>query len=156
MSRRPKAESLGPSEGSVSSQPGHAPPHEAEDLNSQSVFGLVRKFTDELSTLFRQELALATAEITRSLRMLLVGAGAVAAGGAVLFAGLLLLLAAAVLGLATVVYPWLSALIIGVVVAFVGYLMIHLGTKRVSTTSVKPSMTVDSLRRDKEVLTRRQ
>jgi hypothetical protein len=126
-----------------------------EDLESHSFVGLVRRLTDELATLVRQELALARAEITSSIRSLILGAGSVAAGGAVLFAGFLVLLAAAVLGLAHVVSPWLSALIVGVVVALVGYLMVHAGVKGVTETPVTPARTVDSLRRDKDVLTRR-
>ena len=126
------------------------------ERESQSAFGLLRRLTDELSTLLRQELALATAEIARSMRVLLGGAASVAVGGAVLFTGLLAMLAAAVLGLATVLQPWLAALVIGAAVAAIGIVMVLVGIRALDPSTLKPSRTAESLRRDKDVITRRQ
>jgi hypothetical protein len=126
------------------------------DRESQSAFGLLRRLTDELTTLLRQELALATAEIARSMRVLLGGAASVAAGGAVLFMGLLAMLAAAVLGLATVLQPWLAALVIGGAVALIGVVLVLVGIRSLDPSTLKPARTAESLRRDKDVITRRQ
>ncbi len=126
------------------------------DRESQSAFGLLRRLTDELSTLLRQEMALATAEISRSMRVMLTGAAALAVGGAVLFTGLLAMLAAAVLGLATVLRPWLAALIIGAAVAVIGIVLVLVGIRSLDPSTLKPSRTAESLRRDKDVITRRQ
>jgi len=126
------------------------------DRESQSAFGLLRRLTDELTTLLRQELALATAEIFRSMRVLLAGAAAVAVGGAVLFTGLLAMLAAAVLGLATVLNPWLAALVIGAAVALIGVVLVLIGVRSLDPSTLKPSRTAESLRRDRDVITRRQ
>jgi hypothetical protein len=126
------------------------------DRESQSAIGLLRRLTDELSTLLRQELALATAEISRSLRVMLGGAASVAMGGAVLYAGLLALLAAAILGLATVLQPWLATLIIGAAVAIIGAVLVLAGVRSFDPATLKPSRTAESLRRDKDVITRRQ
>lgn len=126
------------------------------DRESQSAIGLLRRLTDELSTLLRQELALATAEISRSLRVLLGGAASVAMGGAVLYAGLLAMLAAAILGLATVLQPWLATLVIGAAVAIIGAVLVLAGVRSLDPATLKPSRTADSLRRDKDVITRRQ
>lgn len=127
-----------------------------DERESQSAFGLLRRLTDELSTLLRQELALATAEIARSMRVLLGGAASVAVGGAVLFTGLLAMLAAAVLGLATVLHPWLAALVIGAAVAAIGIVMVLVGIRALDPSTLKPSRTAESLRRDRDVITRRQ
>lgn len=126
------------------------------DRESQSAFGLLRRLTDELSTLLRQELALATTEISRSMRVMLAGTASVAVGGAVLFTGLLAMLAAAVLGLATVLHPWLAALVIGAAVALIGIVLVLLGIRSLNPTTLKPARTAESLRRDRDVLTRRQ
>lgn len=126
------------------------------ERESQSAFGLLRRLTDELSTLLRQELALATAEISRSMRVMLAGAASVAVGGAVLFTGLLAMLAAAVLGLATVLHPWLAALVIGAAVAAIGAVLVVVGIRSLDPSTLKPSRTTESLRRDKDVITRRQ
>ena len=126
------------------------------DRESQSAFGLLRRLTDELSTLLRQELALATAEISRSMRVMLAGTASLAVGGAVLFTGLLAMLAAAVLGLATVLRPWLAALVIGAAVAVIGIVLVLVGIRSLDPSTLKPSRTTESLRRDKDVITRRQ
>jgi len=132
-----------------------APTQDNGDRESQSAFGLLRRLTDELTTLLRQELALATAEISRSMRVMLTGAASVAAGGAVLFAGLLAMLAAAVLGLATVLQPWLAALVIGAAVAIIGIVLVLAGIRSMDPSTLKPSRTAESLRKDKDVITRR-
>lgn len=123
---------------------------------SQSAFGLLRRLTDELATLLRQELVLATAEVTRSMRVILAGAASVAVGGAVLYTGFLAMLAAAVLGLATVLHPWLAALVIGAAVTVLGIILVTIGIRSFDPSTLKPSRTTESLRRDKDVLTRRQ
>jgi xanthine/uracil permease len=91
----------------------------------------------------------------RSISRLATGATAVATGAAVLYAGVLVLLLAAVFGLAAVLEPWLAALIVGLIVGIIGYVMVHAGLKTLSRTSVKPELTADSLKRDKDILTRR-
>jgi hypothetical protein len=126
------------------------------DREAQSAIGLLRRLTEELSTLLRQELALATAEISRSLRLMLGGAASVAAGGAVLYAGLLAMLAAAILGLATVLQPWLATLVIGAAVAIIGVVLVVAGVRSLDPSTLKPSRTAQSLRKDKDVITRRQ
>jgi len=125
------------------------------DRGSQSAFGLLRRLTDELTTLLRQELALATAEVSRSMRVMLTGAASLAVGGAVLFTGLLAMLAAAVLGLATVLQPWLAALVIGAAVAIIGVVLVLAGMRSIDPSTLKPSRTAESLRRDRDVITRR-
>src|SRR5438309_1961113 len=80
----------------------------------KTTLGLVRSLVADLSMLFRQEVALARAEVADSLSAAKKGAASIALGGAVLFAGLMMLLAAAVLVLAEVMAAWVAALIVGV------------------------------------------
>ena len=128
----------------------------AQDRESQSTLDLMRRLLNEVATLFRQELALARAEFMRSISRLLVSATSIATGAAVLYAGFLVLLASAVLGLAHAVAPWLAALIVGLVVGVIGYIMVHAGIKGMASQAVKPELTQDSLKRDKDVLTRKE
>jgi hypothetical protein len=123
--------------------------------DTESPAGLLRRLVDELTTLVRQELALATSEITRSIGAARAGITAIASGGAVLFAGFLVLLAAAVLGLAEVMEAWLAALIVGLIVGVVGYGMLQAGRKKLDPAQLKPVRTQESLRRDKEIFDRR-
>ena len=126
------------------------------DRELQSAFGLLRRLTDELATLLRQELALASAEIFRSMRGLLAAVAWLTVGGTVLFAGVLAMLAAAVLGLSTVLQPWLAALVIGAAVAVIGIVVVSIGIRSLDPSTFKPTRTAESLRKDRDVLTRRQ
>jgi hypothetical protein len=135
-------------------------PHENRPItdaqrDNQSIIELVRRFSEELLTLFRQEMALATAEVSRTLRKLAAGVASVAAGALVLYAGFLTLLAAAVLGLSHVVEPWLAALIVGGAVTIVGLVLLMAGKKTMEPENLKPRRTVESIREDKDVLMRR-
>ena len=77
-----------------------------------------------------------------------VGAAALAAGGVIAFSGWLALLAAAILGLSHVLAPWLSALIIGVLVIAVGLGLALFGKSRLNADALVPHRTLNSLRGD--------
>ena len=123
-------------------------------LDGESTLGLVRRLMEDLTTLFRQEMALATSQVMGALTRLTAGVASMALGGAIVLAGFMVLLAAAVLGLATVMAPWLAALIVGVVVTLIGAILFFVGRKGANPASLKPALSVESLRRDKEVITR--
>jgi predicted phage tail protein len=122
---------------------------------SQSTAGLFRQLFDEVATLFRKEIALAKAELSEAVSEAKLAAISIASGGAVLFAGFLVLLAAAVLGLAHVVSDWLAALIVGGIVAAIGFVMVQSGKQKMETSTFKPERTQDALRKDKEMVERR-
>lgn len=126
------------------------------DRENASTLALLRRATDELLTLFRQEMALATAEVSRTVAGFLAGVTSIAAGALVAYAGFLVLLAAAVLGLAHVVSDWLAALIVGAAVLVIGALLVLVGARQASSQQLKPQRAVDSLREDKDVLMRKQ
>lgn len=126
------------------------------ETQSQSVVGLLKRLTDELSVLFRQEMALASAEFSRAIRKVFLGMASVASGGAVLYAGFLVLLAAAVLGLSKWLQPWQAALVVGAVVTVIGLVMLIVARKKLHPEELKPVRSVESLKRDKDVLLRRE
>ena len=121
----------------------------------ESAVGLLRRLIDELSTLFRKEIALAKAEVAQGFSQVKTGAISLASGGAVLFAGVLVLLAAAVLGLSHVMPDWLAALIVGAVVSIIGLVMINTGKNKLDPSALKPERTQHALQRDKEMVERR-
>lgn len=118
----------------------------------QSVSSLVRQVATDASDLVTKEVALAKSEISESISQAKKGAISMVSGGSVLYAGLLVLLFAAVLGLAQVVELWLSALIVGGIVAIVGWIMVAGGKKKLEADSFTPERTAESLRRDKQAL----
>jgi hypothetical protein len=87
--------------------------------------------------LVRQELELGMAELDLRIDKLKQSLLMATIGGAVLYAGVLVLLAAAVLGLANVVAPWLAALIVGGPITAVGAFMVLRGEQK-AVESVKP------------------
>ena len=128
----------------------------AADRNSQSVAALLQRLTRELGILLRNELALASAELTHTLRKTLAAAIMAALGGIALFAGLLALLAAAVLGLSHVMTAWLAALIVGIAVCAIGAATLAVGSRSLRAQNLKPQRISRSLSKDKDVITRRK
>jgi hypothetical protein len=123
--------------------------------NSETMAGLLRRLVDDLSILVRKELALAKAEVTQAVDEAKAGVAGIAVGGAVLYAGFLTVLAALVMLLARVMPAWGAALLVGAVTVIAGYAMVQAARKKFSPTNLKPELTKESLRRDKEVLQRR-
>jgi hypothetical protein len=119
-----------------------------------TVLGLLRRLTEDVSKLFRQEVALASAEFTRSLTGVVRGAKSLALAGALLFAALLVLLAAAVLALALILPSWAAALIVGFGVGAAGFGLLRIGGRKFAATDIAPKHTAESLRLDKAVITR--
>ena len=127
---------------------------EPDGRETQTVATLLRRLTHEVATLFRQELSLAAAELTQSLNRILTAAAGVAAGGAVVFAGLLVLLAAGVLGLSIILAPWLAALVVAGATILTGLIVTVAAAHKLKPESLKPERTARSLAKDKDVLTR--
>ena len=125
----------------------------ARALDDESAPGLLGRLVDDITKLFRNELALARAETMEAAQRAKVGVGAVATGAGVLLLGALALVAAAILGLAEVMEPWLAALLVGAVLAVVGYVMVSSGKKRLEPSNFTLERTQESLRRDKDTVT---
>ncbi len=107
----------------------------------------------ETSTLVRQEVTLAKAELTQTATQVGKDVGVLAVGGAIAYAGLLALLAAVVLGLVALGLPaWLSALIVGVVVAGGGYALVRRGLSALKGVDMTPRQTMETLTEDVNAL----
>lgn len=120
--------------------------------DGRTLFGLITDLWRETSTLLREEVELAKAELSEKASHAGSGIASIATGGAVLFAGFLMLLFAASAGLARALPPehaaWLAPLIVGAVVALIGYIMLAAGRRRLRAGELKPTHTLTSLRRD--------
>jgi xanthine/uracil permease len=114
---------------------------------SRGIGDLLGDLGRQVSTLVRQEIDLARVEVTSSVGKVSRGAAIAGAGGALLFAGLLVLLMAAVLGLIDAgIDPWLSALIVALLVLTIGGAITAMGVKRIQETELAPKETVDTVR----------
>lgn len=114
---------------------------------------LVQQLSEQTSTLIRQELRLATAELQEKGRHAGVGAGMFGGAGVVALYGVGALIAAAIIGLGTVVEPWLAAVIVGVVLLVLAGIVALAGKKQVEqATPPTPERTVRSVREDIDTL----
>lgn len=120
--------------------------HEADE---RSIGELLSDLTRETRTLIRQEIELATTELTEKAARKGKDAGMMAAGGFLAYAGALILLAALVIGLGHLIgYGW-SALIVGLLVTGAGAMMILTGKNDMQKTNLSPDRTKRSIKETK-------
>jgi uncharacterized membrane protein YqjE len=125
-----------------------------KNIDQRSVGALVSDVITGVTTLVRQELRLAQAEGTEKLSQAAMGAIAILAGLLVASCALLILLQALVIALAeyTTLSASLSALIVGVVVALIAFVLIARGQRNLSLDRLTPERTIRTLRDDKEMV----
>ena len=115
--------------------------------DDRSLGDLLAELSCETSVLVRKEVELATAEMSAKLKTASTQAGIVAAGGALVHAGLLVLLAAFVMGLAELGLPaWIAALVVALAVIIGGYLLANRGISNMRRTSFTPVQTMETLK----------
>ncbi|HEY2202505.1 MAG TPA: phage holin family protein [Solirubrobacteraceae bacterium] len=118
-------------------------------LREQSMGELFKQLSDDMSTLVRQELKLAQAEMTEKGKKAGIGIGMFGAAGIVGMLALLTLTTCLVAALATGMAVWLAALIVTVVYAAVAAGLALVGKQRVSeATPPVPEQTIDSVKED--------
>ena len=120
-------------------------------LDDRPIGDLVRQLSDQTTTLVRQEIELAKAEMTAKGKQ--VGMGAGAFGGAGLF-GLYAvgaITACLILALSTAVAGWLAALIVGVVYAAIAGVLALIGKKKTQAGAPPvPERAISSTKEDVE------
>lgn len=110
---------------------------------------LFTSLTEDFSTLVRSEIKLAKAETMESVSTATRGAGMMAAGGFVAYAGLLIVLMgiAVLVGQAIGSY-WLGALLIGVLTLGVGAVIFFSGRSAIKEVNLTPDKTIESIKDD--------
>ena len=112
---------------------------------------LVKTLTDQTTTLVRQEIELAKAEMAAKGKEVGIGAGAFGGAALVGLYAFGALTAAIVLALSTAVDAWLAALIVGVVYAAVAGVLALLGKKKTQAgTPPLPERAIESTKEDVE------
>ena len=128
-----------------------APP--ATQGDDRSLGDLLSELTTETTTLVKQEIRLVKAEAAQEAREAGRAVGAAVAGGAVAYTGLIAL----VIGLGATLGQifdedaiWLGILVVGAVVALVGYLMLKKGLDQIKHLSPPLDTTAQTLKEDKQ------
>jgi uncharacterized membrane protein YqjE len=119
-----------------------------QQLREQSIGDLLKRLSEETSTLVRQEMALARAEITEQGKRAGTGAGMLGGAGV---AGLLMLgaLTATVIGaLDTGMAFWLAALIVTVVWTAIAGVLALQGRNKIKEATPPAPQTVETVKED--------
>ena len=116
----------------------------------RSVGELFGQLTQDLGLLVRQEAQLAKTELQTKVSRATGDLVSLAAGGIVALIGALALTAAIILLLVDPVglSPWLAALLVGAVMAGVGYVMLKGGLRDLKRIDPAPRRTVESIKED--------
>jgi len=117
--------------------------------DERSLGELFGDLTRDMGTLVSQELALARTELSDKASRVGKEVAMLAIGGLVAYAGLLAIIAAVIVLIVDRGVPlWVSALVVGLVVVGVGYLLVQRGMSALKHQDFAPRQTIDSLKED--------
>jgi uncharacterized membrane protein YqjE len=120
-----------------------------DEVTDASTSELVQRLGEQVSRLVREELRLARAELADKGKRAGIGAGLLGGGGLVALYGIAAVLAGLILLLAQVMWDWLAAVIVGVVLlAVAGVMALQGRTKVREATPPIPEQATDSVRAD--------
>ena len=118
--------------------------------DDRSLGELFSALAQDTSTLVRKEVQLAKTEMSQKASRVGKDVGFLAAGGAVAYAGLLAVVAGIIVLLGQVIPMWLSALLVGLVVAGVGYFLVRKGLDALKQEDLAPRQTIETLKEDQK------
>ena len=120
---------------------------------TRSAGSLLADAMGNVSALVRNEVDLARAEISENVTRAGVALGMIAAAAILALVALIVLATALVAGLAEAgLHPGWAALIVGVALAAIAYVLFHKGTDDLKLSSLAPTRTAKNLRRDAEAV----
>jgi putative superfamily III holin-X len=120
----------------------------------RSIGELFGQLTQDMTLLVRQEIQLARSEMSEKISRVTTNLVSVIAGGFVAYVGALALVAALILALNDLaeISPWVSALIVGVVLTVAGYFMLHRGLTQLKQVNLAPRRTVENIKDDVQAI----
>jgi uncharacterized membrane protein YqjE len=125
------------------------PAQGSADHQQPSTGELVKRLSEQVSVLVRDELKLAQLEMTRKGKQAGIGAGMLGGSGLIALYGVGCLLACAILGLSRVLEPWLAALIVGAALLLISGVAALLGRARLKKAApLVPAQATDSVKAD--------
>lgn len=129
------------------------------ESNPNSVPALLRDLRDETTTLFRQEVSLAKAEVRENVSKLAGHAVQIAVGGFVAYAGIIVMLIGighllgalfVRMGMSENLAAWLAPSVVGLVVALIGWGLLARAKNAIASDGLVPRRTVESMRENKQ------
>lgn len=131
---------------------------EAEPTGAPSIGSLLKTLSRQSSTLIREEVALARAEMMEKIDVARASALRATVGAGLLIASVLLVVFAVNRGLTALLTPplglgtavWLSPLVLALVVGLVAWAMIRSAATSIRDEGIVPHKTVDTLKEDRD------
>ena len=122
--------------------------NEDRSLENKPLGDLFGDLASEMSNLLRQEVALARVEMTQNAKRLGKNVGYLVVGGAVGYAALLAVIAAVIMLLDNWLPSWGAALLVGILIAGISWLMIGKALNALQEGEITPRETVETLKED--------
>lgn len=116
------------------------------DKKQQPLGELFVELKQETVLLIQKEMELLRIEVSQKMVQIVKDLVAMGIGGVLLHCGLLTIIAAIVLGVAEFMAPWLSALVVGVVLCALGGVLVQKGRKEMSRLEMVPEKTTQTLK----------
>lgn len=114
---------------------------------------MLAELSRDIKRLIQQELQLAKLELSQKALTMRRSAVLIAIGGLLAYGGFLAIIAAIVFGIVALgLSYWMSALIAGIGLAVIGYLLIHTGSATLRHATLTPEHTVETLKEDAQWL----
>ncbi len=123
-----------------------------QERDDRSLGELIAELSRETVTLVRQEVQLAKTEMSQKASRVGKNVGFLVVGGVVAYTGLLAIVAAVIIALGNAIPLWLSALVVGLVIAAVGGLLVVKGANTLRQEDPTPQETIETLKEDREWL----
>lgn len=123
-----------------------------QERDDRSLGELIAELSRETVTLMRQEVQLAKTEMSQKASRVGKNVGFLVVGGVVAYTGLLAIVAAVIIALGNAIPLWLSALVVGLVIAAVGGLLVVKGANTLRQEDPTPQETIETLKEDREWL----
>lgn len=124
---------------------------DARTQTQPTIGELFGELTRETGTLIRQQMELARLELSQRVSRLGRGLTRVVIGGALATGGLLAIVAGIVLAVTALGVPaWVSALVVGAVLALVGYVLAQQAIAAMSREELAPQATLETLKENAE------
>lgn len=126
-------------------------------VQEKPIRALLGDLIEGVNRLVRQEIRLAQVESSEKMGQVLSGVAGVAAGLLVAGVALLVLVQALVAALANLNFmtPALAALVVGVVLALIAFLLVYMGQKALRVRNLALPRTVSALQDDKDMVMER-
>jgi hypothetical protein len=125
---------------------------EQRERDERSIGELFADLSQKTTTLVRQEIQLAKVEMSQKASRVGKNVGFLVVGGVVAYTGVLALVTAGIIVLGQLIPYWLSAAIIGIVIAAVGAVLVVKGANTLRQEEPTPRETIETLQEDKEWL----